>query len=197
MTGIALISGSLRRTSANTVAIATVRGILSERSDVRTTSFDLRALPYYDQDVEESGWPAPVLATREQIEDCHALVVSTPSYNGAAPGALKNALDWLSRPWGASPLSGKPVAVLSASPGGFGAADAQQNLCAVLERCGSIVVEQARLAIPNALELPVRDGRYADAATVLALEAALDALLAALEPAPPSAPPPEPLLAVG
>jgi chromate reductase, NAD(P)H dehydrogenase (quinone) len=193
MTEIALISGSLRRDSVNATVIATVRDILSGRSDVRTTALDLRILPHYDQDAEDAGWPASVLAARELIEGCDALVVSTPSYNGTAPGVLKNALDWFSRPWGASPLSGMPAAVLSASPGPYGAADAQQNLCAVLERCGSTVVEQARLAIPKAAALPVLDGRFTDAATVLALEAAMDVLLAAVE----SAPPAKPLLAVG
>src|SRR5437764_890857 len=72
---------------------------------------ELAAIPPYSEDVEHT-WPGPVARLRDAIAAANGVLVVTPEYNGSIPGQLKNALDWASRPAGASPLAAKPAAVL-------------------------------------------------------------------------------------
>ncbi|MGW5335995.1 NADPH-dependent FMN reductase [Streptomyces bauhiniae] len=180
MTRIVLMSGSLRRDSVNGAAVATIGRLLAGRdAQVHMALLDLRALPYYDQDLDVGDGPAPVAEARRLLGSADALVISTPSYNGGAPGVLKNALDWLSRPWGDSALTGLPTAVLSASPGPRGAADAQPGLRVNLERSGAVLVDHRPLALGEAELLPRTDQGFTDPTTVAFLEEIADALWAA------------------
>ncbi|MEM9148260.1 MAG: NAD(P)H-dependent oxidoreductase [Pseudomonadota bacterium] len=106
------ISGSLRRESTNTKLVREAARLFEP------TAFELADLnlPLFNEDVEAEGLPAPVSALMEQIAWADALVISTPEYNKAPPGSLKNALDWVSRKR-PMPTRGKPVAVLSAAAG--------------------------------------------------------------------------------
>ncbi|MFC8000415.1 NADPH-dependent FMN reductase [Streptomyces rochei] len=185
MTKIVLVSGSLRRDSLNTTALRTVRRLVRERPagpdgphEVAMLSVGL--LPLYDGDVERCDGSAAVREAKELLRGADALIVSTPSYNGEMSGALKNALDWLSRPGGASPLTGRVVALLSASPGARGGVDAQPALRGVLSRCGALVVDHEPVALGRAGELPVTDGEFTDPAVVGALGGLLDAVFAAV-----------------
>jgi chromate reductase len=91
--------------------------------------FDRMAdVPLYDQDVEAGGDPEPVQALKGAIREADALLIATPEYNHGVPGVLKNAIDWASRPARDSVLSGKPTAILGASPGVTGTARAQSQL---------------------------------------------------------------------
>ena len=101
------------------------------------------------------------MALRDALLDADAVLVSTPEYNGSIPGALKNAVDWASRPMGASALTGRPFAVIGASPSPFGAAWAQAELRKVLAIAGARVLEKgASLGkAPSRLDA---DGRLAD-----------------------------------
>lgn len=85
------------------------------------------ALPHYDADLQAQGFPAEVLAMADAIRAADAVVIVTPEYNYSVPGALKNALDWLSRIT-PQPLAGKPVAIQTGSPGMIGGARAQYHL---------------------------------------------------------------------
>ncbi|MEU3978637.1 NAD(P)H-dependent oxidoreductase [Streptomyces sp. NPDC026672] len=187
MTRIVLISGSLRRDSLNTVAITTIRGILDAApGPVECRVLPIDSLPHYDQDVDEEGREADVVRhARRVVENADALIVSTPSYNGSIPGVLKNALDWLSRPWGASALTGRTAAVLSASPGPRGAADALPGLRTVLRRAGALLVEGPDLSLGNAADIPTRDGSFVDPWTLARLETLTQALLTGLRSRPP------------
>ena len=78
---------------------------------------------------------------RKKIAAADALLVATPEYNGSIPGALKNALDWASRPHGSSALAAKPVAVIGSSPSPFGAAWAQEALRRVLAIAGAQLLD--------------------------------------------------------
>ncbi|MFI1562899.1 NADPH-dependent FMN reductase [Streptomyces sp. NPDC020490] len=179
MTTILLVSGSLRRGSVNSAVIATVRRILTaHRPTVRTPGLDLRALPYYDEDVDAVDGSAAVRAARALVESAHALIISTPSYNGEAPGVLKNALDWLSRPWGDSALTGKPVAVVTASSGRKAGAEARPGLHSVLERAGAIMVDHAPVAIGNGEALPSDAFGFTAPSVVASLESLVEATLA-------------------
>jgi chromate reductase, NAD(P)H dehydrogenase (quinone) len=131
------ISGSLRRDSHNTRLLHAARGALPEGAELAV--FDgLGAIPPYSED-DEHAPPASVLALRDAIARADALLVATPEYNGSIPGQLKNALDWLSRPLATSPLRGKPVAVIGASTGLFGAVWAQAEARKVLGTIGARV----------------------------------------------------------
>lgn len=183
MTKIVLVSGSLRRNSLNSAALDTVRTILHRRdSQVTTPTLSLRTLPYYDQDLDEAGGRKTVRAARELVSSADALVISTPSYNGAMPGVLKNALDWLSRPWGLSALTGKPVAVLSASIGERGASEAQLGLRDVLGYSGAVVVDHLCVALGSAEDLRVATDGFAEPSVVSAVASVVDALTAQLSP---------------
>ena len=98
----------------------------------------LTTLPYFDQDLEPAP-PGEVEQLRAQVAGADAVVVVTPEYNGTIPGLLGNAVDWLSRPYGAGALRGKPVVAVAASPGGVGGARAVVALRTVLGNAGAHV----------------------------------------------------------
>jgi chromate reductase len=134
------ISGSLRRGSHNTSllrAAATLLppGVLLEVYD------GLRDLPPYDPDHDLEPAEPAVAGLREAIAAADGVLIATPEYNGSIPGVLKNALDWASRPFPESALKGKPVAVIGASTGLFGAAWAQADVRKVLGIIGADVIE--------------------------------------------------------
>jgi len=145
------ISGSLRRGSFN----AALLRVAAERlpAGAELALFDrLREVPPYDEDVDVAREPAAVHELREAVREADAVLIATPEYNSSIPGQLKNALDWVSRPAGRSALRGKPVAVIGASTGMFGAVWAQAELRKVLAAMGGRVIE-AELPIAHANEL--------------------------------------------
>jgi chromate reductase, NAD(P)H dehydrogenase (quinone) len=135
------ISGSLRRDSFNTALLRAAAERLP--GGVEFVAFErLAEIPAYDADLEEGKAPAAVTALREAMRDADAVLVSTPEYNHSIPGALKNALDWASRPAGESALMGTPAAVIGASTGMFGAVWAQAETRKVLGALGGRVLER-------------------------------------------------------
>ncbi len=140
MFSILTISGSLRGDSYN-LRLLREAGAQAPAA-VRMTSWDgLRDVPAFDEDLESAPAPQAVAELRAAIEAADAVLISTPEYNGSVPGALKNALDWASRPHRASALSDKPVAVIGASPSPRGARAAVDDLCRVLGVIGADVLE--------------------------------------------------------
>ncbi|MBT8153856.1 NAD(P)H-dependent oxidoreductase [Epibacterium ulvae] len=124
-----LISGALRKTSTNTALLREAARLFGTANVVEA---DLN-LPLYDGDLETAdGIPAAVQALADHIAAADAVVVSTPEYNKAPSGVLKNALDWVSRTEGA-PWADKPVAVLSAAAGRAGGELAQSILRGFLQ----------------------------------------------------------------
>lgn len=145
------ISGSLRRDSHNSALLRAAAELLP--AGVELVPFDgLKAIPPFDQDDEEAGpAPASVAALRAAIAAADAVLVATPEYNSSIPGALKNALDWASRPVATNALRGKPVAVVGASTGMFGAVWAQAETRKVLSAIGARVID-AELPVGHAHE---------------------------------------------
>jgi chromate reductase len=142
------IAGSLRSGSLNRELLR--RALAAAPEDVEVEVWDgLRDVPPYDQDLEHDE-PAAVAALREAVRSADAVLIVTPEYNGSIPGVLKNAIDWTSRP---DVLRGcfrnKPVAVISASDGMFGAVWAGAELRKVMGLVGARVVD-AELAVPQA-----------------------------------------------
>jgi chromate reductase len=147
------ISGSLRRDSHNTELLRAAATLLP--SGVEFVLHDgLREIPPYDADVEHEPAPA-VKALRDAIADADAVLIATPEYNHSMPGVLKNALDWVSRPLETNSLRNKPVAVIGASTGMFGAVWAQAETRKVLAAIGARVIDR-ELPVPTADEI-VRD----------------------------------------
>jgi chromate reductase len=163
------ISGSLRRGSHN-------RRLLRAAGDalppgVELVEWDgLADLPAFDEDLEDAV-PAPVQAFFEAVEDSDALLIATPEYNASLPGALKNAIDWASRPFPDNVLRDKPSAVIGASTGLFGAVWAQAEVRKTLKASGAHVLES---------ELPVGMADHAFTEDGALVEPELQARLADL-----------------
>jgi chromate reductase, NAD(P)H dehydrogenase (quinone) len=177
VTKVLAISGSLRRDSHNTALLRAA----AERAPagVRVELWDgLKAVPPYDEDDDGDPAPAAVTALRSAVAGADALLFATPEYNHSVPGALKNALDWLSRPLATNPLRNKPVAVVGASTGIFGAVWAQAELRKVLAATGARVLDR-ELAVGQAADR-IDGGRLVHDETVDALGAAVRDLEAAV-----------------
>jgi chromate reductase len=135
------ISGSLRADSFNTALLGAAPGYLPSAARMPLHT-DLALVPPYSEDHDVEPAPAPVARLRSSIETADALLIATPEYNGSIPGQLKNALDWASRPYPDNPLRHKPVAVIGASTGLFGAIWAQAELKKVLASAGAHVLDE-------------------------------------------------------
>jgi chromate reductase len=154
------ISGSLRRGSYNTQVLRAAERLLP--ADVEFTLFDgLKEVPPYDEDDDVQPAPAAVARLRDAIAGADAVLFSTPEYNSSLPGQLKNAIDWASRPLATNVLRNKPVAVVGASTGAFGAVWAQAELRKALSATGARVVE-AEVAFGHAPTRFDEDGELVD-----------------------------------
>jgi chromate reductase len=173
------ISGSLRSGSYNTTLLRAAAEVAPE--DVEIVLYEgLKALPGYDEDDDTETPPAAVVELREAIAGADAILFATPEYNASIPGVLKNALDWASRPFATNALRNKPVTVVGASTGGFGAVWAQADLRRVLKTIGARVIGE-EVPVPAAHTRTDEEGRLADAETEERLREVLDALVAAVE----------------
>ena len=133
------ISGSLREGSHNTALLRAAAELLPSGAELELAG--IGDLPLYSEDLDTDPAPAPVARLREQIAAADAIVISTPEYNASIPGALKNALDWASRPFPEHALKHKPVLVIGASTGLFGAVWAQAEVRKVLNHIGADVID--------------------------------------------------------
>jgi chromate reductase len=168
------ISGSLRAGSHNRALLRAAAAELPIGIELREWR-GLETVPAYSEDGDGASAPPSVLALRQALADADGVLFATPEYNQSIPGALKNALDWASRPHGAGPLRGKPVAVIGASTGVFGALWAQAELRKVLKAIGADVVE-TELPVASAATAFGADGRLRDAQLARALRGILDEL---------------------
>jgi chromate reductase len=165
------ISGSLRRESHNTNLLRAAAQLLPPGVELEVYD-GLREVPPYDADLDVEPQDPAVARLREAIADADGVLIATPEFNGSIPGVLKNALDWASRPFPDSSLRGKPVSVVGASTGLFGAVWAQAETRKVLGVIGADVLE-GELPVGQADSAFSDDGRLADDD----LHAALDELV--------------------
>jgi chromate reductase len=156
---ILAVSGSLRESSFNT-------GLLRAALEAAPESVELELweglgdLPLYDEDLEVDT-PESVRRLREDWAAADAILFATPEYNGSVPGGLKNAVDWASRPRLEAVLRNKPVAVIGASTGQFGALWAQQDLKRILGIAGARIVG-TEIPVSRAHERFDAEGRLLD-----------------------------------
>jgi chromate reductase len=154
------ISGSLRRDSHNTALLRAAAELVPP--PVELEFFDgLKAVEPYDEDDDQGGGPNGARRLRQAIESADAILIATPEYNSSIPGQLKNAIDWASRPLRENALWGKPVAVVGASTGMFGAVWSQAEVRKAAATSGARVIE-TELPVGYADEAFTEDGRLVD-----------------------------------
>ena len=174
------ISGSLRRESHNSALLRAAAEHLPEGVELELWD-GLRDVPAYDEDDDADPAPTAVADLRSAVAGADAVLIATPEYNHSIPGALKNALDWASRPFATNAFRGTPVAVIGTSTGLFGAVWAQAELRKVLAAMGARVVD-AELALGQAAD-KFDDGVLVDAAEHERLAAMVAALVDEATPA--------------
>jgi chromate reductase len=172
------ISGSLRRGSYNAALLDAAAAECPGHIELVVWT-RLADLPAYDEDLDTVTAPLPVAELRAEIERADAVLIATPEYNASVPGALKNALDWASRPYATNVLRKKRVAVIGASTGVFGALAAQAELRKVLNVIGASVLDAA-LPVPLAHAAFTVDGRLREPELALALRRIMHELLGEL-----------------
>ena len=160
---VAVLVGSLRKDSLNRKM---ARALAALAPGLQMEIVDFGDLPLYNQDLEDAApKPAAWLAFRDRVRAADAVLFVTPEYNRSVPGALKNAIDVGSRPYGQSVWSGKPAGVVSVSPGALGAFGANHHLRQSLVFLDMHPLQQPEMYIGGAASLFDQDGRIAVDAT--------------------------------
>ncbi len=157
------ISGALRRGSYNAALLRGALELAPAGLSIEVAS--IRDIPLYDGDLEaEYGIPEPVRALQDRIAAADGLLLVTPEYNNSIPGVFKNAIDWLSRPPNDIPrvFSGKPVALMGATPGPGGTALAHAAWLPVLRTLGTQTWFGPRVYVSNAAKVFDTEGRIVD-----------------------------------
>jgi NAD(P)H-dependent FMN reductase len=176
------ISGSLRRLSFNTGLLNAAKALMPEGAtlDIMTPE----RIPLYDGDLEATeGLPPAVVELKDAIIAADGLLLATPEYNNGIPGVFKNLIDWASRPPSdiARVFRGRPVALIGASPGGFGTLLAQDAWLSVLRTLGTRPWFEGRLLVSRAGSLFDAEGRLNDPKTEEQLGAFLAGFVGSVE----------------
>lgn len=153
------ISGSLRDGSYNTEALEAAKELAPDFMELQIMTLD--DIPIFDPDLEHNPQPS-VIVLKNKIRESDALLFATPEYNYAIPGALKNAIDWASRPYGDNAWEGKPAAIMGASTGMIGTARAQYALRKVFVFLNIKALNRPEVLIANAAEKFDSNGKLVD-----------------------------------
>jgi chromate reductase len=154
--------GSLSSTSINRELSRVLISLAPE--DLEFTEIPIGDLPLYSQDYD-ANYPPEAVALKDAIHRSQAILFVTPEYNRSIPGALKNAIDWASRPWGQNAFDHIPAAVIGASTGAIGTALSQQSLRAVLSFCNARQMTAPEAYIRYTAELFPGNGEVTDDST--------------------------------
>ncbi len=146
-TKVLVLVGSLRAASINRQLAELA--VETAPEGVSLQLFDrLGELPFYNEDIDNDDVAEPVVALRAAAANADAALVVTPEYNGSIPGVLKNAIDWLSRPFGDSALKDKPAAVVGGSFGQYGGVWAHDETRKSFGIAGPRIVDDLKLSVP-------------------------------------------------
>ena len=132
--------------------------------ELQLTEISFKDLPLYSYDYD-SNYPPVASEFKNSINAVDAVLFVTPEYNRSIPGALKNAIDWASRPYGTNAFTRKPSAVIGTSPGKIGTAVAQQHLRSILAFCNSPLMNSIEAYIHFEKGLISEDGEVSQAST--------------------------------
>ena len=171
------LSGSLRRRSHNSALLRAAAALAPPGVELEVYT-DLGRIPPFNEDLEDDR-PEAVEHLRAAVERADGLFIATPEYNSSIPGVLKNAIDWLSRPFDDTVLRNKPTVVVGASTGMFGAVWSQAETRKALGAAGARVVD-SELPVPSAHEQFHDDGRLLDSDLERQLVASVQALVDAV-----------------
>lgn len=174
MQKIVLISGSLRKDSWNTKLLQAFATQLPEAATVDWANINW---PLFSEDLEAEDFPAVVQKTKDAIAQADAVIIATPEYNRGMTGALKNAIDWLSRPYGKNSFAGKRVLVVSASPGGIAGACAYYQVVQSLTHLSAQLQADTEFMLGHVAEKFGDDGSLQDEATKEFIQDALQKLV--------------------
>lgn len=165
MTRILGLSGSLRKASFNTGLLRAAAEVMPLGAELEVHT--LHGVPLYDADLEASEGVPPAVATlKEALSQADGLLLVTPEYNNGMPGVFKNAIDWMSRPPGGLGLfKAKPVAIIGASPGGFGTILSQDQWLTVMRTLNTQLWLEGRMMVSRAGSLYDPEGNLTDEET--------------------------------
>ncbi|MFJ9722319.1 NADPH-dependent FMN reductase [Streptomyces sp. NPDC101209] len=148
---ILALVGSLRAGSTNRQLAEAAVKFAPEGADVEIFE-GLSEIPFYNEDIDvEGSVPEAAARLRATAQSSDAFLLFSPEYNGTIPAVLKNAIDWLSRPYGAGAFGGKPVAVVGTAFGQYGGVWAQDEARKAVGIAGGKVIEDLKLSIPGSL----------------------------------------------
>lgn len=176
------LSGSLRRASYNAGLLRAARDVAPPGVEIEIGSIHEVPLYNYDDEVAH-GLPLAVVKLKEAFAAADGVLLVTPEYNNGMPGVFKNAIDWMSRPSSdiARVFAGKPVALIGASPGGFGTILAQNGWLPVLRTLGVQLWHGGRMMVSHAGQVFDEHGDLTDAVTRERLTALVAAFAASIE----------------
>jgi chromate reductase len=168
-------AGSLRKGSYNKAILRAALELAPE--SVKLEIFDLEGIPPYNQDLD-NDMPEKVKEFKRKIKAADAILIATPEYNYSIPGVLKNAIDWASRPYGDNSFEGKPVAIMSASPGMLGGSRAQYHLRQTFIFLDMYPVNRPEVMVPQAQDKIDANGKVTDEKTRQKIKELLESLAA-------------------
>ena len=167
-------AGSLRKNSYNKALLRAASELVPEGAKLEI--FDLEGVPLFNQDLEYR-MPQKVKEFKAKIRAADALLIATPEHNYSVPGVLKNAIDWASRPYDDNSFEGKPVAIMSASPGMLGGARAQYHLRQVLVSLNMHAINRPEVIVASVEEKIDEKGNLADEKTRKKIRQLLESLI--------------------
>lgn len=160
MTKIAVIVGSLHEKSLNKMLAKNLEALLPE--GVEFDYLDIN-LPLFNQDLEQNE-PAEVMAAKQKVEAADGVLLLTPEYNRSFTGVIKNATDWISRPWGHNSFAKKPTGIVGATGSPTGTMGAQKDLRGVMVYLDTILMGQPELCFASAHTMFDESGVVVEAA---------------------------------
>ena len=167
-------SGSLRKGSFNTAALAAAQQLCGDDAEIEI--FDISDFPPFNQDREQDP-PANVAKLKAAIRAADAVIFSSPEYNYSVPGHLKNVIDWASRPYGDSAWEGKPALIMGASSGAIGTARMQYHLRQTMVFLNMFPLNKPEVMIGNAASKFDDSGNLTDEKTRDFIKQAVTALV--------------------
>jgi len=167
-------AGSLRKDSYNKALLRVAIELVPKSAKLEI--FDLEGIPPFNQDLE-NYMPEKVKEFKAKIKRADAILIATPEHNYSIPGILKNAIDWASRPLGDNSFEGKPVAIMSASPGTLGGARAQYHLRQVLVSLNMYAVNRPEVIVASVDEKIDEKGNLTDEETRKRIRQLLESLV--------------------